>query len=81
MNLQERARLATACLPDAPYRVMLTTLLHEMLDRIEDDEALMLQALATLRWNCFGECRTEGYEGTTLAANTAGVLRKRLEKT
>ena len=54
----------------------------EMLqERIDADEALMLQALATLRWNCFGECRTEGYEGTTLAADTAEALRKRLEKT
>ena len=35
MTLQDRCKLATACLPDAEYRVMLTALHKELLDEIE----------------------------------------------
>ena len=35
MTLQDRCKLATDCLPDAEYRVMLTALHKELLDEIE----------------------------------------------
>ena len=34
MTLQDRCKLATDCLPDADYRVMLTALHKELLDEI-----------------------------------------------
>jgi hypothetical protein len=34
MTLQDRCKLATDCLPDAEYRVMLTALHKELLDEI-----------------------------------------------
>ena len=35
MTLQDRCKLATDCLPDAPYKTMLTALHKELLDEIK----------------------------------------------
>lgn len=51
-----------------------------LLEQIKEDEALMRQALACIRWLAFGECRTEGWDGTPpTPVETAEALRQRLE--
>ena len=44
-----------------------------------EQQAAMRQALAFVCWNCFGECRTEGWDGPPpTAAKTETALRAAL---
>ena len=46
-----------------------------------EQQAAMRQALAFIRWNCFGECRTEGWDGPPpTAADTETALLQCLEQ-
>lgn len=44
----------------------------------EAKDALLRQAWAVIRWQCFGECRTEGVEGLPTPSEIDAAIRQHL---
>lgn len=47
----------------------------------ETKDALLRQAWAVIRWQCFGECRTEGVEGLPTPSEVDIAIRQHLKET
>lgn len=56
--------------------------LEQKSKRLIASTALLRQAWAVIRWQCFGECRTDGVEGLPSPSETDSAIRQHLgEKT
>jgi hypothetical protein len=47
----------------------------------EAKDVLLRQAWAVIRWQCFGECRTDGVEGLPTPSEIDAAIRQHLKET
>lgn len=55
--------------------------LCQLTDELAKTVALLRQAWAVIRWQCFGECRTEGVEGLPTPSEIDAAIREHLKET
>lgn len=54
--------------------------LCQLTDELAKTVALLRQAWAVIRWQCFGECRTEGVDGLPPPSEVDIAIREHLNK-
>ena len=54
--------------------------LCQLTDELAKTVTLLRQAWAVIRWQCFGECRTEGVDGLSTPSEIDAALREHLNK-
>jgi hypothetical protein len=54
--------------------------LCQLTDELAKTVALLRQAWAVIRWQCFGECRTEGVDGLPTPSEVDIAIREHLNK-
>ena len=64
-----------------PTRQKAATELRRLHADNEAKDVLLRQAWAVIRWQCFGECRTEGVEGLPTPSEVDVAIRQHLKET